>query len=83
MLASLLVFSLFMLHFLPAYGGMETSFLSSQFLAELDSSQQRERGPVLLLESVDTLLENPVTGRGGRGRAGILPSHDENFAGCH
>lgn len=55
-LASLLVFSLFMLHFLPAYAGMKASFLLSQFLAELELSQQRECEPVLLLKSVDMLL---------------------------
>lgn len=59
-LASLLVFSLFMLHFLPAYAGMKASFLSSQFLAELELSQQRECELVLLLKSVDKLLKkNP------------------------
>lgn len=36
---------------------MKASFLSSQFLAELESSQQRECEPVLLLKSVDTLLK--------------------------
>lgn len=55
-LASLLVFSLFMLHFFPAYAGMKASFLLSQFLAELELSQQRECEPVLLLKSVDMLL---------------------------
>lgn len=83
-LASLLVFSLFVLHFLPAYVGMKASFLSSQFLAELESSQQRECEPVLLLKSVDMLLKkSPITRRGGRGRKEILPFHAETFVGCN
>lgn len=45
-----------MLHFLPAYAGMKASFLLSQFLAELELSQQRECELVLLLMSVDMLL---------------------------
>lgn len=63
---------------------MKASFLSSQFLAELESSQQRECELVLLLKSVDMLLKKtPITRREGRERKEILPFHDENFVGCN
>ena len=73
-----------MLHFLLAYAGMKASFLSSQFLAELELSQQRECELIRLLKSVDMLLKKtPITRRGGRERKEILAFHAENFVACN